>query len=147
LTVPRIYELADTGFPVTLAVSLHATDDGTRRHLMPVAHAYTMAETLAACVYYAEKTRRRVTVEYALIRGLNDTDTCAHALCGLLRGALFHVNLLPVNSVHPGFLPSRRVRRFSEILTRRGLAVTIRHSLGSDIDAACGQLRLKFLKK
>jgi 23S rRNA (adenine2503-C2)-methyltransferase len=139
--VPRIRELASMKLPVTLAVSLHAPDDTLRRRLMPIARKYSIAETLQACAYYAEATRRRVTYEYALIRGLNDSDKQARELAGLLKGHLCHVNLLPVNNAAPEYQPSPRAKDFARVLSRQGVTVTVRRSLGGDVQAACGQLR------
>jgi 23S rRNA (adenine2503-C2)-methyltransferase len=143
--VPQIRELAGFSLPVTLAVSLHAADDKLRRQLMPVARRHTLAETVQACAYYAETTRRRVTFEYALIHGVNDLDSHAHELGKLLKGHLCHVNLFPVNPVSPAFKPSKRAYNFSIIIKRYGIPVTLRQSLGSDIRAACGQLRGEYV--
>jgi 23S rRNA (adenine2503-C2)-methyltransferase len=139
--VPQINELARHNLPITLALSLHAPDDETRQRLMPIANRYTVQETIQACKQYAQATKRRVTYEYALIDGLNDTDRHARQLVKLLQGHLCHVNLLPVNRVSEPFAPSKRTDAFCKILTQSGLPATRRRSLGNDIDAACGQLR------
>ena len=131
---------------VNLAVSLHAADDETRRELMPVASAYSMKELLDVCRQYTELTRRRITFEYALIEGKNDAEQEARKLAAILKGMLCHVNLIPLNRVEEiGFSGSarRKAEKFAEILQERGIPATIRRELGSDISAACGQLRLQ----
>jgi 23S rRNA (adenine2503-C2)-methyltransferase len=141
---PRICDLAKENLPITLAVSLHAPNDRIRGIIMPVARAYPMDEMLAACRGYAEKTGRRVTFEYAMISGLNDGPEAAAELSAKLKHGLFHVNLIPINSVKGSqFKPSQPfvVKKFEERLRRNGLEVTVRRKLGSDISAACGQLR------
>lgn len=144
--VPGIKELADLELAITLAVSLHAPDDQLRNYLMPVNKVYPLAELLCACRYYIEKTGRRITFEYALLSGVNDTGEHARELARLLRGMLCHVNLIPYNPVEEREFKRTRpdqVRRFKEILERCGVGATVRRELGSDIDAACGQLRRK----
>jgi 23S rRNA (adenine2503-C2)-methyltransferase len=139
----RIARLADTGFGVNLALSLHAPDDGLRRRLMPSADAAPIADLLAECAYYFEKTGRRVTYEYILLAGINDGASHAAELARLTRGAGGHVNLIPVNGAEAlGFTrPSGgAVRRFAAELAARGVNATIRRSLGEDLSAACGQL-------
>lgn len=134
-------------FPqVNLAVSLHAPDDAIRQKLMPVARAYPMDRLLAACRAYTETTKRRITFEYMLIRGINDAPSHANALAKRLRGLLCHVNLIPMNAVsESGYEASERsaVSAFQDILERQGIPVTVRRRLGADIDGACGQLRLR----
>ena len=145
--VPRIRQFAGEGLPVTLALSLHAVTDEERRRTMPVARTYGIEETLDACSCYFEQTGRRVTVEYALIRDENDTERHANALSALLRDRGFHVNLIPVNPVmERGMRPGTRnsQENFKKILEKNHINVTIRRGMGSDIDAACGQLRRKF---
>ena len=135
---------------VNLAVSLHAADDETRRRLMPVAAACSMKELLTVCAEYTELTRRRITFEYALIDGVNDTSADARRLAEKLRGMLCHVNLIPLNHVkESGFAGTARKKAeaFSSVLQERGIPVTIRRELGSDISAACGQLRLQEREK
>jgi 23S rRNA (adenine2503-C2)-methyltransferase len=139
--VPQILELAKRSIPITLAVSLHAPNDEIRRCIMPIAKRYTIRETMQACMTYAQTTRRRITYEYALIDGLNDSEAQARELAELLKGQLCHINLLPVNTVLPEFLPCRKADAFKKILLKHGIPTTLRRSLGSDIDAACGQLR------
>jgi 23S rRNA (adenine2503-C2)-methyltransferase len=142
--VPQIDRLAGEHLGVTLSVSLHAPDDALRDRLMPVNKAYPVGALLAACGRYAKATGRRVSFEYALFRDVNDSPAHAEELAGRLKGMLCHVNLIPANPVPAlGFHRSKpeRVRAFREVLERAGLAVTVRRSLGGDIDAACGQLR------
>lgn len=142
--VPAIYRLADEGIPVTLAVSLHAPNDALRLSLMPINKAYPLEKLMPACRYYSETTGRRVTFEYLMLEGINDSPGMADQLVDLLRGFPCHVNLIPWNPVdeHP-FQPSpmNRVRKFLQIVQDRGISCTIRKELGQEIDAACGQLR------
>lgn len=144
--VPRMKELADSGRPVTLAVSLHAPNDALRLELMPINRAYPLRELIPMSRYYAERTGRRVTFEYLLLKDVNDGEAEAHELGRLIRGFPNHVNLIPWNPVeeHP-FQPSptARVRRFQSIVQEYGISCTIRRELGQEIDAACGQLRLR----
>jgi 23S rRNA (adenine2503-C2)-methyltransferase len=142
--VPQIDALAALGLPITLAVSLHAPDDDTRRQLMPVARKYPLETLLGACARYTAITKRRITFEYALINGANDSDACAKALAARLRGMLCHVNIIPVNEIAglpASFTRSTRTEAFARRLSERGIAVTVRKSLGGDVNAACGQLR------
>lgn len=141
---PQIRRLADKKLQIGLAVSLHAPTDELRSRLMPVNDSYNIAELLAACDYYAERTGRRISYEYALLKGVNDSPDCAHLLGRLLKGRLAHVNLIPVNFVkETGFYPAdiESIRRFSEIVESYNVETTKREKKGSDIDAACGQLR------
>jgi 23S rRNA (adenine2503-C2)-methyltransferase len=132
-------------FPqANLAVSLHAPNDEIRRRTMPVARSYGYDDLMRACREYTDKTHRRITFEYALIRDVNDSDQNAKELAGRLRGWLTHVNLIPLNEVSGReyrTAEGRRVLGFKQILEKQGIAVTVRRTLGSDIDAACGQLR------
>ncbi len=144
--VDRIYELADLKFQITLAISLHATDDKSRSEIMPINRKYGIEKVLKACKYYSEKTGRRLTFEYTLIRGVNDFKENAENLAGILKGMLCHVNLIPVNAVEgTGFLPANdnNIKNFVNILDKRGVPTTVRREMGSDISAACGQLRSK----
>ena len=141
--VPQIDRLAGERLGVTLSISLHAPNDELRSRLMPVNKAYPIGALLAACGRYAKATGRRVSFEYALLRDVNDKTEHAKELANRLKGMLCHVNLIPANPVPElGFHRSRpeQVREFQGILERSGLAVTVRRSLGGDIDAACGQL-------
>lgn len=147
--VPKIYELADEGFPITFALSLHATTDDERRELMPIATRYSLKETLDACRYYFERTGRRVTFEYSLAKGKNDTAEHAKRLAGLLRGMNCHVNLIPINPVEEREFEksdTESIEKFKNTLEKNKINGTIRKSMGSDIDAACGQLRRKYAK-
>ncbi len=142
--VDKIYDLAEEGLQITLAVSLHAPNDEIRAQTMPIAKAYDMDSLLAACRAYAERTKRRITFEYAMIHGLNDSDENARELAGRLRHSLCHVNLIPVNPVKERAYERSgedRIRRFADILEKNGIETTVRRRLGSDIAAACGQLR------
>jgi len=142
--VPKILRFAREGFPVNLSVSLHAPNDDIRAQTMPIARKWPMEELLAACNEYARLTSRRVTYEYALIKDVNDSARHAEELAEKLRNTLCHVNLIPVNKVEgAGYDKSSRERTeaFRAILERKGIAVTVRRELGSDIMAACGQLR------
>ncbi|WP_422448251.1 23S rRNA (adenine(2503)-C(2))-methyltransferase RlmN [Thermoanaerobacterium sp. DL9XJH110] len=148
--VPGIKKLAEEGIPVTLAVSLHAPEDALRNQLMPVNRRYPILQLLDACKYYIIKTKRRITFEYALIAGVNDSVECAEKLAFLLRGMLCHVNLIPLNPVKERYFErsgSEQVRLFERILTENGISATIRREMGADIEAACGQLRRSLLKR
>ncbi|MEG1286540.1 MAG: 23S rRNA (adenine(2503)-C(2))-methyltransferase RlmN [Clostridium sp.] len=142
--VPKIYELADRELSITLAISLHAYSDEIRKAIMPIANKYTIKELLDACKYYVDKTGRRITYEYALVSGVNDSIEDAKSLSKLLKGLLCHVNLIPVNEIKENTLkrPSKKViEEFETILKNAGIEVTVRREMGSDISAACGQLR------
>lgn len=142
--VPNIRRLADMHVQVTLALSLHASDNETRKELMPIAYKYSISEILSACEYYFEKTGRRITFEYSLVAGVNDTTEEAEKLSKLLRGMNCHVNLIPVNPIKERTLsqPDKRaVQRFKSILEKNRINVTIRREMGRDINGACGQLR------
>ena len=146
--VPRMYDFAQKGLPVTLSLSLHAPNDEIRRKIMPVANAYPYGEVMAACRNYVEKTGRRVIFEYALIRDVNSDLDCADELSAHLRGLQCHVNLIPLNDVRERHLmaPDRRtVEAFLQRLNRRNISATVRREMGADIEGACGQLRRKVL--
>ena len=146
--VPNIYKLADEKIQATLSISLHATTDEKRREIMPIANKYTIKEILEACNYYTKTTGRRVSFEYALISGVNDDEKTARDLARLIHGMLAHVNLIPVNSIdETGYKKSNlaNIHKFMDILNRAGIVTTVRRELGSDIDAACGQLRRKYI--
>ena len=147
--VPRIYDLAALGLQLTLSVSLHAPNNEIRSAMMPVNRKWPVEELIEACRAYIEKTSRRISFEYALVAGQNDSPACAKQLAGLLRGLLCHINLIPVNEVREtGCRESspEDVKKFSDILSAKGYAVTVRRKLGSDINAACGQLRRNSIK-
>jgi len=140
----KIKQLADRGLQITLSISLHAPNDELRKKIVPVAQKYSIKSILDACIYYLEKTHRRITFEYALIRNLNDSIEDARELTKLLKGMLCHVNLIPMNSIKESELqPSSKksTQRFYDMLVLKGINVTIRRELGQDINAACGQLR------
>ncbi|KJS01237.1 MAG: ribosomal RNA large subunit methyltransferase N [Peptococcaceae bacterium BRH_c4a] len=141
---PGIRRLAGEGFPLTLAVSLHAADNELRDRLVPQNRKYPLEVLIKACGYYSNKTGRRITFEYALLSGVNDSPDQAVQLAGLIKGIPCHVNLIPYNPV--GELKYKRsspdaIKKFREVLDRSGVEVTLRRELGGDIDAACGQLR------
>ena len=143
---PKIYDLAEEGFQITLSLSLHAPTDEIRSKTMPVNKKYPIDEVIRACKYYADKTGRRITYEYAMINGVNDTHFCAHALGNLIKGTLCHVNLIPVNPVKgTGYNPSadKRIVAFRDVLSKYNVNSTVRRTLGADINASCGQLRGK----
>lgn len=142
--VPKIYELADRKLQITLSVSLHAPNNEIRNRTMPVNRKYNIEQLIKACRYYAKTTGRRITFEYAMIDGVNDSDECARELAQLIKGILCHVNLIPVNNVTGAdYRKSNRKRLidFSKILESNGITATVRRTLGSDIDASCGQLK------
>lgn len=148
--VDRIYELADMGLQITLSVSLHASSDAVRDEIMPVNHRYKIPELLKACQYYTDKTHRRISYEYSLIKGVNDNAGQAKELAALLHGMLCHVNLIPVNYVEEaGFEKSgkQQVYAFQKVLLDHGINATVRRTLGADINAACGQLRRTAIQK
>jgi 23S rRNA (adenine2503-C2)-methyltransferase len=144
--VDRIYDLGREKLQVTLSVSLHAPNDAVRSCIMPVNLRWNVNELLRACRYYIDETHRRISFEYALIDGVNDTPECARELSAKLRGMLCHVNLIPANEVRERGVKksgSVNVRRFFDILSENGITVTVRRTLGSDINASCGQLRFE----
>ncbi|MDE7061822.1 MAG: 23S rRNA (adenine(2503)-C(2))-methyltransferase RlmN [Lachnospiraceae bacterium] len=148
--VPQIRRLADMGLQITLALSLHASSQEKRQELMPVARSFSLEEVLAACQYYFEKTGRRITFEYSLVGGINDTKEDAVRLAELTRGMNCHINLIPVNPVKErDYAPSdqREICNFKNFLEKYGRNVTIRREMGQDIDGACGQLRKRFLER
>ncbi len=148
--VPKIYSLMEENLQLTLSVSLHAPTDELRSSMMPVNKKYPVNELIGACREYTLKTSRRISFEYSLVRNVNDTDECALALAKLLKGMLCHINLIPVNEVtETGCKKSSPeiVKRFADILSSKGFTVTVRRELGSDINAACGQLRRSVQKK
>lgn len=146
--VPKIRELADEKLQMTLAISLHASNDEMRKSLMPVANQYSMEELLSACKYYFDRTGRRITFEYSLVAGVNDNPQNARELCRFLGGFPCHVNLIPVNPIkerdYRQSMPEF-VNDFKNILEKNRVNVTIRREMGRDINAACGQLRRKKL--
>lgn len=148
--VPKIYSLAEKKYQITLSVSLHCPFDNKRSEIMPINRKYHIDSLIKACKDYCKATNRRISFEYSMISGVNDTDECANELCRLLSGMLCHINLIPVNNVRENNFEKsdkKRIDRFRQILEKSGLNVTIRRSLGGDIDASCGQLRNNHLKR
>ena len=146
--VDKIDKLAQHRLQLTLSVSLHAPDDETRSRIMPVNRGIGVERLFAACRRYFEVTGRRISYEYAMIDGVNDSDRQADLLAAHLKGTPGHVNLIPLNEVKESPLrPSRRVAEFQKRLERQGVTVTVRRKLGGDIDASCGQLRRKAMKE
>lgn len=144
--VPGIYKLMDYKFPITLSISLHAPNDTIRSEIMKVNKSWNVSELIKACKDYISVTNRRISFEYAVISGVNDSDECARQLAHLLKGMLCHVNLIPANPVKENSYkkPDRtKVEHFCSLLCSMGVNTTIRRTLGSDIDASCGQLRRK----
>lgn len=144
--VPRIYELAELGLGLTLSVSLHAANDETRSEIMPINNRYQIEELFDACKYYFDKTGRRISYEYAVIDTVNDKRENAYELYSLLKGQNCHVNIIPVNKIKERSFTSDRksANRFKKYLEELGINATVRRTLGSDINAACGQLRREY---
>lgn len=148
--VPKIYELAKLHLGITLSVSLHAPNDEIRQRTMPIARKYSIEELLKACSDYFKTTGRRVTFEYSMISGVNDSDENAKELAKRLEGTQSHVNLIPVNTVEgTGYLKSniKRQQAFINILAAKNIGATVRRTLGSDINASCGQLKRKHIEE
>lgn len=148
--VGKIKELAEEQLQITLAISLHAPNDEARKKLMPVANQYTIAEIMEACDFYFAKTGRRVSFEYSLVEGQNDSEDFARQLCRLLKGKNCHVNLIPVNPIKERNFKDTNtffVQKFKMILEKSGINVTIRREMGRDIEAACGQLRRNYMAR
>lgn len=146
--VPKMYELAGEALQITLALSLHAATDEKRQQLMPIANRYSIAELMEACAHYFKKTGRRITFEYSLVGGVNDSDRDAEALSRLAGPLCCHVNLIPVNPIKEReFVQSEgpRIAAFKNKLEKNKINVTIRREMGRDIDGACGQLRRRYL--
>ena len=146
--VPKIYQLADENIQCTLSISLHATNNEKRSAMMPVNNAYPIEELIQACKDYIAKTNRRISFEYALAKDNNDNLDDAKELVNLLKGMLCHVNLIPINKIENGQYSkstNENIMKFRDYLNDHGIVATIRRELGSDIDAACGQLRRKNL--
>lgn len=148
--VDKIRKLADEKLQITLAISLHAPNDTTRKELMPIANRWSIAELLDACEYYYNQTSRRITFEYSLVKGVNDQKDKAMELVKLLRGLNCHVNLIPVNPIKERDYAQSDlsfIQNFKNILEKNRINVTIRREMGSDIDAACGQLRKSYMEQ
>ncbi|MBQ5911051.1 MAG: 23S rRNA (adenine(2503)-C(2))-methyltransferase RlmN [Clostridia bacterium] len=148
--VPGIYKLAELNLPITLSISLHAPFDDIRSDMMKVNKRWNIEELLKACKDYQAVTGRRISFEYAMIKGKNDTDACANRLAKILKGILCHVNLIPVNPVKENSYEKsdrKDLEQFCAKLNGLGINTTVRRTLGGDIDASCGQLRRKFEEK
>ncbi|MGN0383867.1 MAG: 23S rRNA (adenine(2503)-C(2))-methyltransferase RlmN [Eubacterium sp.] len=146
--VPRIYNLADEQMQITLAISLHASDDETRKSLMPIANRYSIAEIMDACKYFYNKTKRRITFEYSLVEGVNDSKEEADKLANLVKGMNCHINLIPVNPIKERNYrqsSAKAVLHFKNMLEKKQNNVTIRREMGRDIQGACGQLRKSYM--
>ena len=146
--VPKMRQLAEEHLQITLALSLHATTDEKRKKLMPVANSYSIQELMDACKYYFEQTGRRITFEYSLVGGVNDTDEDAQELIALARPLCCHINLIPVNPIKErDYVQSdnQRIQSFKNKLEKSKINVTIRREMGRDIDGACGQLRRRHI--
>lgn len=150
--VDKIYKLSEENFQLTLSVSLHAPNDEIRNKIMPINKKFNVDELIAACKYYISKNNRRISFEYAMIDGVNDSEFCARQLSKLLKNMLCHVNLIPVNSSNKeenNFQKSKKenIQKFIKILEYNKIPVTVRRTLGDDISASCGQLRRKRIEK
>ena len=142
--VPRIKQLAELKLQITLAISLHAPNDELRKTMMPIAYTYSIEQIMDACRYYLSQTARRISFEYSLVKGVNDSPECARQLIKLVHGMNCHINLIPVNPIKErDYEQSEKnsIHNFKEILEKAGVNVTIRREMGRDIDGACGQLR------
>ena len=142
--VPRIKQLAELKLQITLAISLHAPNDELRKTMMPIAYTYSIEQIMDACRYYLLQTARRISFEYSLVKGVNDSPECAKQLIKLVHGMNCHINLIPVNPIKErDYEQSEKnsIHNFKEILEKAGVNVTIRREMGRDIDGACGQLR------
>ncbi|KEH85849.1 23S rRNA (adenine(2503)-C(2))-methyltransferase RlmN [Clostridium novyi] len=147
--VPKIKELADQKMQITLAISLHAPNNEIRKSMMPIANKYTLEELLDACRYYYRTTNRRITFEYALVKGVNDSRENAEELIKISKGMLCHINLIPVNEIKENNYErskSKDIEEFKETLIKHGIETTIRREMGSDINGACGQLRRNYIR-
>ena len=148
--VPNMYRLAEEGLHVTMALSLHAPNDKMRQELMPVANKYHLEEVIGACKYYFQKTGRRITFEYSLVSGVNDSNQAAKELAKLVQSLNCHINLIPVNAIKErNFVQSekKRIQAFQKLLENNQINVTIRREMGRDINGACGQFRKRYLEQ
>lgn len=146
----KIRRLADDGYTPTMTISLHAPNDEMRREIMPIARKYSLEEIISAVKYYFDKTGRRIIFEYSMISGKNDNEDCARQLARLVKGLPCHINLIPLNYVKERGLDGsskKSIYRFQALLESKRISVTVRRSMGSDIEGACGQLRRKVLKE
>ena len=144
--VDKLKKLVDEKLTITIAISLHAPNDELRREMMPIANRYSIEKIIDACRYYVDKTGRRITFEYSMVEGKNDSRECAMQLVNLVKGLNCHINLIPLNPVE-GRMGQRSkgadIQAFKLLLEKNHTNVTIRREMGRDIDAACGQLRNK----
>lgn len=148
--VPKINELAEKKLQITLAISLHASSNEKRKELMPIANAFSIEELMTACRNYFDKTGRRITFEYSLVQGVNDTNEDSERLVNLIRGINCHVNLIPVNPIKERDYKqstNKSIEAFKGRLEKSGIQVTIRREMGRDINGACGQLRKSYIEK
>ncbi|MGO1478054.1 23S rRNA (adenine(2503)-C(2))-methyltransferase RlmN [Senegalia sp. (in: firmicutes)] len=144
--VEEMYKLAEENIPITLSISLHSASNDDRKKIMPISNKYSIEDILDASRYYIEKTNRRITFEYTLIKDVNDKKEDAKKLSELLKGMLAHVNIIPLNPIKESNLEtSNYASDFSELLIKKGINTTIRREMGRDINAACGQLRNNIL--
>lgn len=148
--VPKIYELADINLPITLSISLHSPFEEERVKIMPITKKYGIDELMEACKYYEDKTKRRITIEYTLIKDVNDDLRNADELIKILKGLNAHVNLIPLNPIEEygeGRSSNKHIKNFERILSKANINTTIRREMGSDISASCGQLRRAHIDK
>ena len=148
--VPKIMQLAELKLQITLAISLHAPNDELRKTMMPIANTYSIEQIMEACRYYFSRTARRISFEYSLVKGVNDTMECAKQLIELVKGMNCHINLIPLNQLKERDYeqPEKNSRRnFKEMLEKAGINVPVRREMGRDIDGACGQLRQNHIDK
>lgn len=139
--VPKIKEFADLDTEINLAVSLHSLNQSVRASIMPIAKQYPLPKLIEALTYFTKKTRRQIFLEYALIKDVNDSDVDLNLICDLLKSnKLFYLNLIPLNFVRGGLIPSTKLSQFQKVLSDKGLNFSVRQSIGSDISSACGQL-------
>ncbi len=142
--VDKIYALADEKMQLTLSISLHATNDKKRNEIMPINQKWNMESLIKACRYYSNKTRRRISFEYTMINGVNDSEEDAKELSRVLKGIISHVNLIPMNNIENGQYnrsSKKRIENFTKVLEKNGVNATVRRTLGADINASCGQLK------
>ena len=142
--VPNIYKLAERKMQITLSISIHSPTDELRTSMMPINKKYPISELVKACRSYVKTTGRRISFEYSLIKGVNDSPECAEKLCELLKGMLCHVNLIPVNTIEQSDYrksDKEAIEKFKNIIEKHKITATVRRKLGADINAACGQLR------
>jgi len=148
--VPKIYKLADEGIPITLSISLHSPFDNIRKTIMPIAKTYSIEEIIKACRYYFDKTNRRVTFEYTMMEGINDSKRDLEELIRILKGLNCHVNLIPLNPIEEFDREKPKItsiERFQNGLIKANILATVRREMGADINAACGQLRRRYANR